>query len=78
MTYTVGNKLKSTVSDFELTYQTNGYVLTNKGETKTLVELNCEVKLAYFNYYLNMPFQQLFVENVEIIESFSTKKDFLW
>lgn len=74
VTYTVGNKLKSTVSDFELTYQTNGYVLTNKGETKTLVELNCEVKLAYFNYYLNMPFQQLFVENVEIIESFSTKK----
>lgn len=74
VTYTTGNKLKSTVSDFELVYQTNGKLLTKDNEEVTLNALNNRVKIAYYEYYQTSPLQHLFVENVEMIESLPTKK----
>ncbi len=74
VTYTTGNSLKSTMSDFELIYQTNGKLLTKAGKEVTLHEINNEVKSAYYAYYQTSPLQHLFVENVEMIESLPTKK----
>ncbi|MDD2574980.1 MAG: lysophospholipid acyltransferase family protein [Acholeplasmataceae bacterium] len=74
VTYTTGNKLKSTMSDFELIYQTNGKLLTKDNKEITLNELNNQVKIAYYEYYRTSPIQHLFVENVEMIESLPTKK----
>ena len=73
-TYTKNNKLKSTVSDFELTYQENGKVLTMDNQEKTLIEIDKEVKLAYFDYYQSYPSNQLYEEKVLVTETFPNKK----
>lgn len=74
VTYSENNKLKSTASDFELTYQENGKVLTTDNQEKTLIEVDKEVKLAYFDFYKNYTSNKLYEESVVVTETFSNKK----
>ena len=66
VTYTNKNELRSKVSDFKLVYDEYGYVTNEKGEVKTLIEINDEVKMSYYNYYKNTDKKLLHEEDVVI------------
>src|SRR5690554_1842415 len=73
VTYTNKNELRSKVSDFKLVYDEYGYVTNEKGEVKTLIEINDEVKMSYYNYYKNTDKKLLHEEEVTI--ELTTKKE---
>ena len=75
VTYSKGNKLKSHDSDFELTYLPNGKVLDKDNQLHTLVEIERQVKIAYFNYYKENKESLLFEEEVQLVKSFATHKE---
>lgn len=72
VTYTNKNELRSKVSDFKLVYDEYGYVTNEKGEVKTLIEINDEVKMSYYNYYKNTDKELLHEE--EVLIELTTKK----
>jgi 1-acyl-sn-glycerol-3-phosphate acyltransferase len=74
VTYSEGNTLKSSISDFKLTYLTTGRVQMNNGDVKTLVELDKLIKKNYFNYYQSFTESLLFKENVKVNQSFINHK----
>lgn len=53
VTYSKDDKLYSKVSDYELTYQSDGYVKDKNGKLETLINLDKQIKKAYYHYYHN-------------------------
>lgn len=74
VTYSENDKLKSHKSDFELTYQEDGYVKTNDGKLLTLIELNQQTKQAYWDYYWSSPNNFLISETVKLENTMTTRK----
>lgn len=75
VTYSEGSELKSTASDFKLVYDEYGYVTTNEGEKKTLVDMNEAVLTSYLKYYQNTKESLLFSEEVNVEITTRRKKD---
>lgn len=73
LNYTDDNKLFSRASDYELTYRTDGLVEDKYGKTKTLIEMDLEVKVSYYNYYHNS--KEIYYENkAKVFHNKGTKR----
>lgn len=66
VTYTKGNVLKSTDSNFSLTYDEYGYVYDKDNKRFNLIEINNLVKEKYLNYYNNLKEDFIYEELVKL------------
>lgn len=74
VTYSSKNELKSTASDFKLTYDKYGYVTDQTGTKSTLIDINHRVIESYYNYYKNLETNFIFKESVLVEKTTKNEK----